>query len=70
MIRRHPSHKALSRKQRILDACLEYCWFPARLLFSLWIRLTPSYNVFQEAGEEASRSQRIPSEALSPLKSD
>lgn len=70
MIRHHPSHKRLSRKQRILEACLECCWFPARLLFALWIRLTPSYNVIQRTGEDASPSQRIPLETYSPLKSD
>ncbi|MCW3096610.1 MAG: hypothetical protein JWL77_2228 [Chthonomonadaceae bacterium] len=53
------SHKARPLKQRFLEASMECIWFPARLLFELWIRLSPDYKQpdyeipQQKAGSEA-----------------
>ncbi len=49
--------KTCSLKRRILEATMECFWIPARLLFELWIRLTPSYNL---SPEKTSTSQRSP----------
>lgn len=38
-------YKAQNWKQRLLEASLECIWIPARALFSLWIRFTPSYKI-------------------------
>ncbi len=48
------------RKQRLLEASMECFWMPARLLFKLWILLTPSYSLSpqEQAKAKAGSSHR------------